>query len=271
MKTIRIFPVVTFLALIYGNSFAGWVITCKYTSGEGTELSERILIDQQKIKIELPDFAATFDLKDSTLILADPVNLTYYKGSLAEYNVGVKAFKLEALSESVNGIPDALSTESEKEYGSQIEHFDQLPELPSGIVVIEETQAEIKMAGYPAAQYNISLYGTTREEVWIAPALQAAAGFDWRLFFKFLKVTGIEDKALVYMNSTGYIDLIKTGLPLRRVKFTDGYRTEFQVTSLEEKIIPEYEFQTPALCKKLSVAGWLGQQLYKEEVNDDYE
>jgi hypothetical protein len=271
MKIFRIILVFTLLIPLCENTSAGWLLTGKNINGEGRDIPERIFIEQHKIKMEWPDLIATFDLKAMTLILVDPVNLTYYQGNLSEYTDGVKAFKLSALKESMNGIPEEQAVESQKVYGAQIEHYFNIPQTPPGSVSVKKTDIELKMAGYLTAKYDISLNGIMKEEVWIASGIQVGDGFDWSIFNQFLKATGIEDKALVYMNSPEYFDLLKTGFPLCRIKTSDGLRTEFLVNSLEEKTIPDYEFYTPTLCKKLTIAGWLGQQMDKEDVYDDYE
>ena len=271
MKTIRIILVFIVLFPLSENTFAGWLITGKNISGEGRDIPERIFIEHHKIKMEWPDFIATFDLKAMTLILVDPIKLTYYQGTLSDYISGVKSLKLAALKESLNGLTDGQAVESEKVYSAQIEHYFDIPSLPAGIVSVKKTEVELKMVGYLTSKYDISSNGVRQEEVWIAPGMQAGEGFDWGIYYKFLKATGIEDKALIYMNSPEYFDLLKNGFPLRRITTADGFRTEFQVNRLEEKTIPDYEFYTPALCKKLTIADWLGQQMDKEEVFDDYE
>lgn len=253
------------------NNYAGWLLTGKNISGEGRDVPERIFIEQYKIKMEWPDFIATFDLKAMTLILVDPIKLTYYQGTLADYTAGLKAFKLAALKESLKGMTEAQAAESDKMYGAQIEHYYDLPQTRAGLVSVQKIEVVLKMVGYLTSKYDISFNGLKQEEVWIAPGMQAGNGFDWSIYYQFLKATGIEDKTLVYMNSPEYFDLLKTGFPLRRITTADGFRTEFQVNMLEEKNIPDYEFYTPSLCKKLTIAGWLGQQRDKEEVYDDYE
>ena len=271
MKILRIIPVLTIMALYCGNAIAGLVVTAQSIRNDGSEVAEKIFIDQDKIKIEWPDFTATFDLKAQTLVLADPAALTFYLGTLSEYTTGVKEFKLDLLKKSIIGMPEDQAAESLKIFSNQIEHYFDIPDNPAGSIQIIKHGFDGKVSGYKTDKYEISLNGSVKEEIWISPVLKAGDGINWSNFLKFLITTGIMDKDLAYMSSPEYIGLLKTGFPLRIIRVSDGTQAEFQVSDLEEKPIPGYEFSTPALSKKLNIAGWLGQKIDKENDYDDYE
>jgi hypothetical protein len=271
MQILRIIPFFTLMALLHGNAIAGWQVTCKIVSNEGSVITETLFIEQGKIKIELPDIIATFDLKSGSLILADPVNFVYYQGSMTEYTDGLKTFRLAALLESDKGLTEKPAAGSKFGDSAQIENYYNDLKIPAGILGVVKTETESEIAGYRTTKYNILLNGILKEEVWIAPEIQLGEEFVWSIFLNFLKTTGIEDMAPAYLNSPEYFDLLNSGFPLRRIIIANGIRTETQVSRIKEKTISGYEFETPSLSKKLSIAGWLGQQINTGEDYDDYE
>jgi len=253
------------------HSYAGWLLTGKNIDPDGKTIPIRFFIEKSKIKVEQPESIAQFDMKTQGIILVDPVKLTYYQGSLAEYMDGVKAFKKEALKLATEDMPGGQAIAYNKTYLEQIEHFFDIPKVAYESVNVVKTKDVFKMVGWQTEIYKIYLNGQLKEQVWIAPGMYAGEGFDWALYFRFLKVVGLEDQSLIYMNTPEYLDLLKIGYPLRKMVIINGAQMEFQVNRLEEKIIPDYEFYTPSLCKKLTIAEWLKQEVAKEDVYDDYE
>jgi hypothetical protein len=252
-------------------TYAGWLLTGKNIDSEGKAVPVRIFIEKQNIKVEQPEYIAQFDMKTQRIILVDPVKLTYYQGTLREYIDGVKTFKKEALKVASSEMTYEQANAYKKTFLDQIEHFFDIPNVTPGSVVVKKTNVVFKMVGWQTEKYEISLNGLLKEQVWIAPGMQAGEGFEWTLYFRFLKAAGLEDQSLIYMNTPEYLDLLHTGFPLRKMVFTNGNQTEFQVNRLEEKTIPDYEFYTPSLCKELTISEWLTQQVANEDVYDDYE
>jgi hypothetical protein len=271
MKLLRLLLTFLILPLFSMYSMAGWILTGKNIDAEGTAIPIRIFIEKHQVKVERPDYIAQFNMKTQRIILVDPVKLTYYQGSLNNYMEEVKAFKREALKEATVDLQDGQANSNVKSYLDQIERFFEIPKVSPGSVVIKKTDVVFKMVGWQTEKYEVSLNGLLKEQVWIATGMQAGEGFDWTLYFRFLKAAGLEDQSLNYMNTAEYLDLLKTGFPLRKMVKASGSQTEFQVNRLEEKTIPDYEFYTPSLCKELTAGEWLKQQVEKEDINDDYE
>jgi hypothetical protein len=253
------------------HSHAGWLLTGKNIDPDGNAIPIRFFIEKNKIKIEQPEFIAQFDMKTQQIILVDPVKLTYYKGSLTEYMNGVKTFKKEALKSVTVDKPTEQPAVSSKTYIDQIERFFDIPMVAKGSVTVSKTDKVFKMLGWQTEIYKISLNGLLKEEVYIAPGMKAGEGFDWVLYFRFLKAVGLEDQSLIYMNTPEYLSLLQIGYPVRKMVFINGDQSEFQINHMEEKIIPDYEFYTPSLCKELTIAAWLKQKVITEDINDDYE
>ena len=271
MKILRLLLTLSLLLISFFQLQAGWLLTGKNIDTEGRAIPEKIFIEQYKVKIEQPEYIAIFDMKTLRIILVDPIKLTFYQGSLSEYMDSVKAFKKEALKVATADMPSEQANTYNMTYLDQIESFFEIPKVAPGSLVINKTDVTFKMVGWQTEKYEISLNGILRERVWLAPGMKAGEGFDWKLYFRFLKAAALEDQSLIYMNTPEYLDLLNTGLPLRKMVITNGVQTEFQVNRLEEKTIPDYEFYTPSLCKELTIAGWLKQHVASEDIYDDYE
>jgi hypothetical protein len=271
MKLFRILFTPLLLVTFCVHSYAGWLLTGKNIDSEGKAVPMRIFIEHHRIKIEQPEYIAQFDMKTRRVVLVDPVKLTFYQGSLSEYMDGVKVFKRKALKEATSQMDINQANTYSQTYLNQIDHFFDIPGVAAGSMTIKKTNVVFKMVGWQTEKYEISLEGVLKEQVWIAPGMQAGEGFDWKLYFMFLKTAGLEDQSLSYMNTPEYLDLLSTGFPLRKMVIVNGTQTEFQVNRLEEKTIPDYEFYTPSLCKELTIDAWLKQKVTNEDVSDDYE
>jgi len=271
MKLQKILFTLTLLLPIAMYSFAGWLITGKNIDTEGKTIQLRIYIEEQNVKIEQPQYIAQFDMKTRRIILVDPVKLTYYQGTLLEYQDGVKAFKKKALKIATSDMEIEQANKYNRAYLDQIEQYFDIPKVELGSLTVKKTDIVFKMVGWQTEKYEILMNGLLKEQVWIAPGMNVGEGFDWSLYFTFLKAAGLEDESLSYMNSPEYLELMKTGFPLRKMVITSGAQAEFQVNRLEEKTIHDYEFYTPSLCKELTIAEWLQQRVADEDINDDYE
>jgi hypothetical protein len=271
MKLLRIFFSIALLLLVSVHSFAGWLITGKNIDTEEKTIPVRIFIEKTNVKIEQPEYIAQFDMRTRRIILVDPVKLTYYQGNLLEYQDGVKLFKKNALKIATSDMTVEQANKYKQPYLDQIERSFEIPKVEPGTITLKKTDIVFKMVGWQTDKYEISMNGLLIEQVWIAPGMKAGEGFDWSLYFNFLKAAGLEDESINYMNSQEYLELLNIGFPLRKIVNIGGVHKEFQVNRLEEKTITDYEFYTPSLCKELTITEWLQQRVADENINDDYE
>ena len=271
MKQLRLAFTFMLLIAFSVHSFAGWLLTGKNIDSEGNAIPIRFFIEKGKIKIEQPAYIAQFDMKTQRIILTDPVKLTYYQGSLKEYMDGVREFKSKELKLASASMPADQANDYNKSCSDQIEHFFDIPKIVDGSVKVSKTEEVFKMLGWQTEIYTVSLNGLLKEKVYIAPGMKTGEGFDWHLYFRFLKAAGLEEQSLIYMNTPEYLNLLNVGFPVRKMVFESGVQSEFQINRYEEKNIPDYEFYTPSLCRELSITAWLQQATAEEAIYDDYE
>jgi hypothetical protein len=263
------------LILLVAGAFqslkAGWILTGKYIDKDGNTALQRFFIQDQKVKFEQYNIIYTLNFATNEVILVDPVNLLYYKGTLQSYVMGMKNYKNRQLSLLMNEIPKDQQGDYKKEYELSIEEIGReiIPDKDS--VVILRLVDSLKIIGQPSEKYQVSVNSRKIEEVWISPGLDVSKQFSWKKYLYFLSIVEPENTTFNYMITSPFMQLLDKGFPTRRIMIRNGYRTEFQINKMEEKGIPDYEFYTPSLCKELTFDEWIDRSKSKESLNDDYE
>lgn len=259
-----------FLTFIPGLH-AGWVLTGRYIDREGKTILQRWFIQDYQVKFEQYDLIYTFNLKTGAIVLVDPVNLVYYRGTVDSYIQGLRDLKMKRLETLLQEIPEKERESARAAYMEEIEKIG-APVIPiSDTMAITEVHDTLKAVGKPTTRYQVSVNGRKLEDCWISPLLDVSGQFSWDKYFYLLSVIDPSNVKLRYMSTNGYLDLLSKGFPVRRIVLEDGYKTEYQINREEQKDIPGYEFGVPDLCKELDLENWLNRNIAKDTEYDDYE
>jgi hypothetical protein len=261
---------ILFLSLSHSLS-AGWILTGKFIDQDGKTIMQRMYIQDFNVKFEQYNIIYTLNLKTNSIILVDPVNLVYYKGTIDAYIEGEKRMKTNQLQSLLKEIPAAEQETWKSICNQQINCIGMPIPLLRDSISVERMNDTLKVFGKPTAKFLVSIDKRRAEETWISPSLDISTQFDWQKYLYLLSVLEPGTASFTYMISPPFQELLSKGFPVRRIMVVNGYRNEIQVNRLEEKKIPDYEFYTPALCKELSIEQWLGRNKAQETMEDDYE
>ena len=250
---------------------AGWILTGRWIDQDGKTIMQRFFIQDFKVKFEQYNIIYTFNLKTNSIILVDPVDLVYYKGTIESYIQGLKQMKTRQLQKLLREIPDDQKAACQKEYSVKIERIGR-PIVPvTDTINIVRLNDSLKVFGKTTEKYQVSLNNRRTEETWISPSLDITRQFNWEKYLYLISVMEPGNTTLNYMVTEQYRQLLAKGFPVRRIMTAGGYRNEFQVNRMEEKKIPDYEFYTPSLCRELTFEQWIDRNKDKEIQYDDYE
>lgn len=259
-----------FLTFVPGL-YAGWVLTGRYIDREGNTILQRWFIQDYQVKFEQYDLIYTINLKTDALILVDPVNLVYYRGTVGSYIQGIRDLKMKRLEALLEEIPEKDREAARAAYLEEIEKIG-APVIPiSDTLAITEVHDTLKAVGKPTIRYQVSVNGRRLEDCWISPLLDVTGQFSWSKYFYVLSVIDPSNVKLRYMSTDAYLDLLSKGFPVRRIVLEEGYKTEYQINREEQKDIPGYEFGIPDRCKELDLEHWLNRNIAKDTEYDDYE
>lgn len=251
---------------------AGWVITGRYIDREGNTIMKRYFIQNNEIKVEQFNLIYSINLKTESIIIVDPVNLVFVKTNLKAYATKLNDIKLSRLNGLLALIPEDQKSEYEKKYKDQANSEVFLPVYKGDSLTIKPLADTTKLLGHRTAKFILYENGRKKEEFFFTNEINMSSDLNMNTFLTYVYLLEPEDKTVRYRVSDKYIEMVKSGLVLRRFIFEDGYRTEWQVNNIEEKNIPSYEFGVPDLCKELSLDKWLSRKKEVEEkFYDDYE
>lgn len=256
--------------LLFSDANAGWVLTGRYIDREGRTILQRMFIQDNKIKFEQFDVLYTFDLINESIILVDPVKLVYHQSTLTEYIANYQSLKRIQLEQLLNTIPEDQQSTVRQEYEKEIIQFGNLRAFTDSLS-ISRVSDTLKALGLPTERYLATVNKLKVEEIWIAPGLDVQQHISWDRYFHYLSVVAPDMYLPSYCFSEGYLGLLNKGFPVRRIIIESGYRTEIQVNRREEKLIQDYEFGPPDLCRKVGFTEWINRLPELEMENDDYE
>lgn len=250
---------------------AGWLINGRVIDSEGKVVLHRIFIQDQLIKVERYNLIYICDLQKQTLILIDPENLVFCRTSLKSYADATRRMMSRRLEPVMAGIAAEGSGKELSLYQHKIDSIGILPPPAAQPVECTLVEDSVKLGGHITEKYQFNISGLKKEEIWIAdiPGLKNALNRD--AFYPFLALVEKQGEMVRYMQTPGYSGLLEKGFPVRRMIYSQGVRTEWQVNKFEEKAIPAYEFMNPALCKEITVQDWLERTGRTDYLEDDYE
>ena len=117
-----------------------------------------------------------------------------------------------------------------------------------------------KVAGFASEHYRVLLDEEEDEnlveELWLAPALGALKGEDVLSFLSGMGgMTGgstweMEDFPPGYDEHPDYLEILKSGFPVRRTRYFIGERSTVEVRAAAEKPLPESAFSVPSGLEK---------------------
>lgn len=252
-------------------SYAGWIITGRFVNSEGKTIMRRYFLQGNQIKFEQYNQIYSYNISTGRLILVDPENLLFTKTTIDEYRNKLLSQSMLRLSAALEEIPADLKPIYETSFRNQARAKIFLTPYQGDSLVIAPMNDTSKLLGLNAYKYLVSLKGRKKEELFFTPDKNCFSEIDVLKLLELNYVLFPEDESVFYVSSQPYNDLVHGGLVLRRFIFQDGNRMEWQVSKIEEKDIPEYEFGVPSLCKELTLDKWLQKSAETENYYDDYE
>ena len=196
---------------------AGWVLTGRFIDQDGKTVMQRFYIQDFNVKFEQYNIIYTFNLNTNSIILVDPVNLVYYKGTIDSYIQGLKQLKNRQLQALILEIPDDQKAQCRKDYSGQIDRIGR-PIVPaSDSVNIVRVYDSLKVFGKATEKYLVTLNNRRTEETWISTVLHINDQFNWKKYLYFLSVLEPENSTLRYMISGPFQELLAKGFPVRRI------------------------------------------------------
>lgn len=251
--------------------FAGWIITGRYVDAEGKTTMRRYFIEGNNLKFEQYNLIYSYNFESGRLILVDPENLLFVKTTFDEYRNKLMSKSQSRLQSALEEIPEDQRSNYETAYRNQSRAKVYLTPTASDSLLIMPMPDSAKLLGMNTFKYQVKESGRKKEEFFLTNEKTFLSDKNLLKLLNLNYLIFPDDLSVLYQSSTAYMALVQKGLVVKRTVFQDGYKTEWQVSKMEEKNIPEYEFGQPSLCKELSLDQWLARTSVAESNYDDYE
>lgn len=221
------------LAIIIGASF-----TCRAGYIQKEREGSTVLIENGKLKVLPEETGQTWliiELNNDRMIMGDPMSKRYGQASFEEYCRTMEQM-MERMLEAMAGFMGGSDTGADQE------------EKPVQVKVVKDGPGG-DIAGFKTTKYKIFENKELSEEIWLTDDSALLKELGSLKKIGFLECGG-EPSALT--SSEEYKKLLSSGWPLKSISYSDGMAdVDTDVISMEEKNIPDEEFQIPGGYQKV--------------------
>lgn len=224
---------------------AGWIVEEFDADFPGE--SRTYLFQDGRVRVEglLPGLTVLLDLPAAEGYIIDEKRGAYAGGRVDDIE---RAFREERKGAAANAAPEESSAGKPG-----------APVVYPG-VRLERSSGGDKVAGFDSEHYRVLLDEEEEEELveelWLAPGIGALKGENILSFLSGLEVmTGgstweREDFPPGYDEHPDYLQILKSGFPVRKTLYLIGERSTVEVRAAVEKDLPESAFSVPAGLRK---------------------
>lgn len=230
---------------------------------------EKTLLSKGKFKSipENPDNQwFSYDAKNGTVLMVDPASRTYSRGTMQEYCKATSSL----YEESMKGMPADQRRMMEEAMGKHRR------KMPAKVAVSKIGDGGF-VAGYSTVKYKVVVDGKLYEELWIAnaPVIMKEIS-DAESFARFGREiqqcmsSGTVDLGNEPEFSKDYLSMMKEGIEVKSVHYRNGKAEPgTEIVKIEEKNIPDSEFEPPAGYKKMTLIEMLRSQFSEGDQDDE--
>ena len=234
---------------------AGWVVVQTTTEEDGFSETEKVYIQDNKIRNDLDEQTTVMNLESGELLLVNHPDKTYWQG---EYSQMMQQSQ-NAAKQHMEDMMEEMTPEQREQYQQYMDQMDDAPmaaeEHETHEVEIAKKSTTDKIAGYSARLHDIYVDGEKVEELWISEDLPVLDEVDVEKLDQFMSQSMFgEAEDYNYEDSDAYRDLIKTGFPLKTVEYFEGeVGATTLVTDITEASLAESEFKAPAGYSEVTI------------------
>lgn len=254
MKLRIIGMAVLLVGLMASAAQAGWVLYQETPGGPTT-----MYVQNNQLRVGQGPHGMIYDLNHDTVTMLDPGRQTYWSGKPQQLNQQMD----QALNQRMElALKQAPPEQREKMRAMMQQGMGRggagrgggMGQGPAAQVVVKDSGASAKIAGYQATKYQVYVDGKLRQEVWMAqvPGFQKEMDMGKMMKLAHSLRSGATGTGLGWRRSPAVQELFAKGMPMKLVDHAPGGPlTVMTVTKVEKKNLPAATFQPPAGWKKV--------------------
>ena len=245
-----------FFLIMVARLYAGWVITEKTTYPDNTVYETIIYFQNNLVKTVDGENVTIFDLNRRELTFLNLQTKTYWKGRVEEYKREVKEITTERIREELDEIPEEQRVQYRELYENLLRDMDNpAPSFYADVATRVEMTAEQKsILGYNTREYKLYSQGIFTEEIWLSSGIKISTEVNLERFRLFLNEISFGNMETDHRSSREYLHLVNSGYPLLSKELTGEGEILIEVTKVERKQLPVYEFQVPGGFEKADLS-----------------
>lgn len=259
------------IAFVLGScsAFAGWEITFRTTTADGMIDYEVMKAQGNVVKYSGTEGGFIFNAKTRELMFLAVDTKKYWKGNVKEFRMEFyQAMKM------VNEQMMAKLPEDQREmYAHALDGMTEMYASPPQEAIdaidvkVNKTNETLEIAGYDAMKYEIIVDGSLKEHVWLSDDLDISNDLDMRALMEmFNEISPNSEDELFYEYTDAYLGLQGKGFTMKTM---DNELDITEVIKVEEKNIPDSEFEAPVGYTQITAGQLLQQSIMGGGEDDD--
>lgn len=233
--------------------FGGWVITSETDEGTGSKELEKTYIQNNKIKTETQKDISIFNLETNHLYLLNPLNKTYWAGTLPEFKSEVIEGMKSKMESALANLPAEHQEMFRKKYQEMIDKVENEQSNTSKVFEMKQTEESITILDYRCEKYQFFKDETLTEDIWITPEIKINKELNIEKFKDFFTgFSNVADQSSAE-NTPEFFELLSQGYPMKSIKYHENFKISTTVVSIVSKQIPESVFTVPVGYSEVNI------------------
>lgn len=258
MRTLKTLLLAITFILFEANVFAGWVITTEKDEGLGSAETETTFVQDNMFKNSTDRETVIFNFPGNEISFINTENKSYWTGTLTDFKTTmVKEMKMK-MESALQNVPEEHKEMMKNMYQEMIDKMESGENTTKDDLEIKKTNETLDILGHTAEKYQIFSDGTLREDIWISEDINIYNEMDPEQFKEFFKEFSNIASDRSVENSYEFIELLEKGYPLKTVEYHENFTITSTVVKIEDKEIPDSEFEIPAGYNKVALADLWG-------------
>jgi hypothetical protein len=120
-------------------------------------------------------------------------------------------------------------------------------------IEVKKTRKKAVIAGKPTQKFQVWVQGKLKEDLWIYEKIKLNAEIDLKKYVELMEAMSGPGNAKFYESSPEYMNLLEHGYSLKTIKYEEEGSRTTEVIQIEQKTIPDSEFQIPADYQRVDI------------------
>lgn len=259
------------LLLFATNLYAGWLISEESTDSFGNKKFQTTFIQAKLVRFETSSSITIIDLEQKTATLIFSEFQAYWSGTIDEFKKNTLDEIKTQVDMVIAHVPESERAYYDDLYQKLLNHLNGTVTQRKPIVQIRKTGVSDTITQHIAYEHEVYVDSVLREKIWITSDLSPYLEINIEEMIAFTNQLSPFEVRNNITQSEAYINLLKTGMPLRSVEYDEnGVRNSTDVVRMVERELMAALFEIPENYRKVGLRDILYMDIIDEDSKEAY-